>query len=103
MKNQSVSYKIAQELRELGFAEPCLCYYWRTKDTFHYDYRSVIGKNHNQLPTRISAPLWQQAIKFLNGIGYIKHINVYIKSDFIDEKVLELEILEAIELIKKSS
>ena len=52
----------------------------------------------------IPAPLWQKVIPFLNErlllIGYEKHSNVYLRTDFSDLDRLESDILIAIDKIK---
>lgn len=99
MKNQFVSYEIAKALKELGFNEECLGYYYFSVPMELYvasTYKIVSPINLDI----IWAPLWQQAILWLNKVGSEKHINIYISSDFTDLTKLELEILKAIEIIK---
>jgi hypothetical protein len=56
-----VPYEQALALKELGFDEPCIKYYW-TDGMFTKTYESPF--NHNKRDNLISAPLYQQAFSF---------------------------------------
>ena len=57
MKQEFVPYKIALELEQLGFDEPCLSYY--EGESFSYHLASIKGDDYI-----IPAPLFQQAFRW---------------------------------------
>ena len=61
MNKEFVPYEQALELKELGFDEPCIKYYW-TDRMFTKIYESLF--NHNKRDNLISAPLYQQAFRW---------------------------------------
>lgn len=63
-KAMFVDWKLALRLKAIGFTEPCFAYYWTMKDTFHY---TVRYENHNRIGLKVSAPLWQQVIDWLDS------------------------------------
>ena len=66
MKDQFVTYEIANRLKELGFNEECLAIYasfYSTKSVdLYFDYLDEFWNYDIVLP----APLWQQAIDWIN-------------------------------------
>lgn len=52
----------SKKLKALGFIEPCIAYYWIDKPTFHY---TIKYDNYNYLPIRVSAPLFDQVLRWL--------------------------------------
>ncbi len=60
MESEFVIYSHALFLKELGFNEPCFGYYDNGVFIFWYD-----SKQENELLLNCTAPLKQQAIKFL--------------------------------------
>lgn len=68
MKNLFVPYKIALQLKEKGFNEECIGYWWdknwmrdtqkEVKEVHHLS----LPTNHNKLPSRVSSILYQQVI-----------------------------------------
>ena len=66
MKEQFVTYEIALKLKDLGFDEPCIAYYFnRYGDVelfseFVIDHSKRVFYTHSEYET--IAPLWQQAI-----------------------------------------
>jgi hypothetical protein len=61
MKEQFAPYEIALKLKELGFNEECLAWYYYDEEdnTAQLCYQREVYVNY------INAPLWQQAIDFL--------------------------------------
>ena len=57
-----VPYEPSLALKELGFDELCIKYYW-TDGMFTKTYESPL--NHNKRDNLISAPLYQQAFRWL--------------------------------------
>jgi hypothetical protein len=120
MKNQFVTYEIAKELKELGFNEPCFA---------HFNIETEYGKENpvttywhkydNRNLAQLTAPLWQQAINFLEkefkvfiGLERIatpKEPKIYWLKMFTEKgyregaagNSLEQAILKAIEILKK--
>lgn len=86
MKKLFTTYQIASKLKELGFDEPCLMYYYKDNENkLHSNvststlYGAIISEEENIVMERqIKAPLWQQAIHWL--LNYIQNNkNLYIK------------------------
>jgi hypothetical protein len=61
MNNEFIPFEQALALKELGFDEPCIKYYW-TDGMFTKTYESPF--NHNKRDNSISAPLYQQAFRW---------------------------------------
>jgi hypothetical protein len=61
MEKEFIRYEQALALKELGFDEPCIKYYW-TDGMFTKTYESPF--NHNKRDNSISAPLYQQAFRW---------------------------------------
>lgn len=57
MKQEFVPYRLALELKQLGFDEPCLSYY--EGESFSYHLASIKGDDYI-----IPAPLFQQAFRW---------------------------------------
>jgi hypothetical protein len=74
IENVFVPYKQALALKELGFDEPCIKYYW-TDGMFTKTYESPF--NHNKRDNSISAPLYQQAFSFFREKYNIHGIILY--------------------------
>ena len=72
MDKEFVTYEQALALKELGFDEPCIKYYW-TDGMFVKGYEDPF--NYNKRDNVISAPLYQQAFRWFrekyNIQGYI--------------------------------
>lgn len=71
MKNLFLPYELSKTLKRKGFNEPCIAYKWDDTyihsqgivanfENFHWTIRDL--HNHNESPTRISIPLYQQVI-----------------------------------------
>ncbi len=61
MEKEFVTYELALKMKQLGFDEPCIKYYW-TDGMFTKTYESPF--NHNKRDNLISAPLYQQAFRW---------------------------------------
>ena len=61
MTNEFIPYEEALALKELGFDEPCIKYYW-TDGMFAKGYEDPF--NYNKRDNVISAPLYQQAFRW---------------------------------------
>ncbi len=61
MEKEFIPYEQALALKELGFDESCIKYYW-TDGMFTKTYESPF--NHNKRDNSISAPLYQQAFRW---------------------------------------
>ena len=85
MKKLFTTYQIASKLKELGFDEPCLMYYYNDDENkLHSNvststlYGAMISEEGFNKDRQIKAPLWQQAIHWL--LNYIQNNkNLYIK------------------------
>lgn len=60
MQEQFVTYEIALKLKELGFDEECLGFWWTYSDKYEPEF--YISKTEKQKEKGLLAPLWQQAI-----------------------------------------
>jgi hypothetical protein len=61
MNKEFITYNQALALKELGFDEPCIKYYW-TDGMFVKGYEEPF--NYNKRDNVISAPLYQQAFRW---------------------------------------
>ena len=78
MKKLFVTYQIASKLKELGFDEPCLMYYYKDDENkLHSNVSTstlrgaMISEEDFNEERQILAPLWQQAIHWL--LNYIQN------------------------------
>ena len=66
MEKEFIPHKLALELKELGFDEPCFCYYKNgqlsgiLEEVINSEMRNV----NNEIDDYISAPLYQQAFRW---------------------------------------
>jgi hypothetical protein len=61
MNREFIPYEQALALKELGFDEPCIKYFW-TDGMFAKNYENPF--NHNKRNNTISAPLYQQVFRW---------------------------------------
>ena len=66
MKKQFVSYEIALALKELGFDEECIGFYYN-ENNFEIAVPDVVKVMCNKF-NYIKAPLWQQVIEWLREV-----------------------------------
>lgn len=108
IQNQFASNEIAVRLRFLGFNEPCFGFFTgnneeiqlSTKVLFTNEILGILHESKNgEGRFQITAPLWQQAITFINDLlcenGKSKRIC------FSDNIQAERDILKELELIEK--
>jgi hypothetical protein len=103
MSNEFVSYEIALKLKELGFDEPCLTYYYELTSNLRthlaIDIRNAWTYSGNKKLGFTLAPLYQQVFRwFRNKYGIDFNINtIYSRynentskkySGFIDNKTV---------------
>ena len=110
MEKQFVTYEIALKLKELEFDEECLASYHNTK-IIGYEKESwlVLNEDSDQFleSTFIcKAPLWQQAISFLNDKLYTEHDKAAYSPEWLyydgrSIKIIEQDILKVLELCQK--
>ena len=62
MKEQFVTYEIALALKELGFDEKCIAFYYIFDDEEKFLISTISNTNSSWDNGYISAPLWQQVI-----------------------------------------
>jgi hypothetical protein len=71
MEKEFVSYEIALKLKELGFDEPCLTYYYELTSNLRTHIGVDIGNawtySENKKLGFTLAPLYQQAFRFFRG------------------------------------
>lgn len=84
MKKQFIPYEQALELKELGFDEICLGYYFNG-NTFSTSMNNTMFTKNSIVSNRpdnvITAPLWQQAFDFFrekHNLHYIIYKNINI-------------------------
>lgn len=121
MKKEFCTYEIAKKLKDLGFNEPCFGNYGNENawmcDMGVGSFHRVDHTNSKDCGYAISAPLWQQAIDWLEKKYdiYIELSRTYVRGYYTYEyfinihnslysldssyKARELSILKAIELI----
>ena len=95
MKEQFVTYEIALKLKDLGFDEPCIAYYFnRYGDVelfseFVIDHSKRVFYTHSEYET--IAPLWQQAIDW-----FLKKKHLYIDITFKEVKGPKIEGINSV-------
>lgn len=106
MKEQFIPYDLAIKLKELGFDEICLGYYFKGDRFSTSMNNTMITKNSlvsNRPDNIVTAPLWQQAFDFFRkkyklsshcDLKSVNHLgeNYYYKiinfADFIDDSTI---------------
>jgi hypothetical protein len=86
MQDQFIPYEQALALKELGFDEPCFGYYKLTEGHKPYLVNTELRRSPNNYS--ISAPLWQQAARYLY-INSNKQINFQIDGKDSYEELCE--------------
>jgi hypothetical protein len=82
MEKEFVPYEQALALKELGFDEPCMRYYW-TDGMFSKTYNEPF--NFSKRHCEVSAPLYQQAFRwFREKYGLFGEINLTTKQEDVD-------------------
>ena len=89
MDSLFVSYNISEKLKNAGFDYPCFAYYWDrdfsknyiNKERLHY---TIQYKNHNDIPSRVSAPLYDQVRNWFRK----KH-NLYLEVNSFTEEHMD--------------
>ena len=71
MQKEFVTYELSNDLKELGFNEPCLAIY--SGESFRLNSVIPIRKNSElnffeDIKTQVAAPLWQQAIDWFREV-----------------------------------
>jgi len=131
MKNEFIPYEIALALKELGFNESCLGFYYKLNDDFLLEIpvisykenkNSIIDETFDNKSECITAPLYQQAFRWFRekykmfpytytGNGNLFHYCMFIKERdnqyhsnklYLSNEEAELECLKKlIEIVKK--
>ena len=84
MKEQYVPYPIAIEMKALGFDEECYAYYDKDGEAYEFEYYDM-DRTNSTLQSDYggdkdcTAPLWQQALEWLDSKGIFIDI-IYCKS-----------------------
>jgi len=84
MKEQYVPYPIAVEMKALGFDEECYAYYDKDGEAYEFEYYDI-DRTNSTLQSEYggdkdcTAPLWQQALEWLDSKGTFIDI-IYCKS-----------------------
>lgn len=80
MEKQFVPYELALKLKELGFNEECLAFFYKEEEDVLFENCSPY--NSNRTFNYISAPLWQQAFAWcLDKLKLIESYAIIIDSD----------------------
>ena len=116
IKNQFVSLEIAKKLKSLGFDEGCIAEYYGdlltfycNLETYHNGHNERLKLatykntflNHLEAKITYSAPLWTQAIEFINNL-LIERIKTADFIYFINPSQAKQQILKALELIENN-
>jgi hypothetical protein len=93
MEKEFIPYEQALALKELGFDEPCIRYYW-TDGMFSKTYNEPF--NYSKKENTISAPLYQQVFRwFREKYKLVAYIKYYAEWNFeifrIDDKIAEVQ------------
>ena len=111
MEKEFIPYEQALDLKQLGFDEPCIKYYW-TDGMFSKTYNEPF--NYSKKENTISAPLYQQVFRwFREKYGkesYVRKLHTYyyhindteaFAGNFNTHEEAELECLKKlIEIVK---
>lgn len=68
MKNEFVPYNIALAMKELGFDERCLGYYYNYKGDWRLEYED--SYDYGEYEAIIYAPLYQQAFRWFREVYF---------------------------------
>ena len=71
MNDLFVDYNIALELKEIGFDEPCLCYFIETKERIFstiYTEHDILPSNSDLILNWVSCPLKYQVFKWFREV-----------------------------------
>ena len=99
IEKEFVPYEEALALKELGFDEPCLFYYYGSNDLqslIQIDMPRLVNHNESILGTCYSAPTYSQAFRWIREkYNFLHHINwVYKKTEgiqwFFDIKGIDM-------------
>lgn len=84
MKNEFVPYELSKVLKELGFEEDAIFFWfpnWDDKENFHLEYgKTYSGRDFHNIETNVKngnfqlairAPLWQQAFRWFKDKHHI--------------------------------
>lgn len=76
LKDIFVPYKIAVQLKEIGFDEPCIAYFNSTSIMPDYPYMYVKDYNKNSTENKnfTTAPTWEQVFKWFREKNYQSNI-----------------------------
>jgi len=77
MEKEFVPYKLALELKQLGFGEPCFAVYYSKDESFSWHHHIDHTNDEPVLDSgeyNISAPLYQQAFRWFREKYGIKHM-----------------------------
>ena len=93
MESLFCPYDLALELKELGFNEECIMFYRGIENELVYSFEYKRFKNSQYVDkTSVSAPLWQQAFKWLyQELGIEKGI---IPLDIESQQLLLKELID---------
>jgi hypothetical protein len=76
MEKEFIPYKLALELKELGYDEPCLMYWYEASNGY-----VLVNKKDQTFQPYTNAPLYQQAFRwFREKYGY----NCFVTSSILD-------------------
>ena len=75
MKNEFVPYDIALAMKELGFDERCLGYYYNYKGDWRLEYEDA--SDYGEYDEIVNAPLYQQAFRWFREKYDLKGYPVY--------------------------
>jgi hypothetical protein len=79
MDKEFISYAQSKSLKELGFNEPCLGYYWNNKDFEEPEF--VLTHCENVMDGNVKRPLYQQVFRWFNDV-YLYDVTFGIKKEF---------------------
>lgn len=74
MIKEFIPKELAKELKELGFSEPCLAWWFEEGNVSVPTEGRSFWSDWNVNPKRISAPLWQQAFDWLREKHKFMHV-----------------------------
>lgn len=108
MNKEFIPYEQALELKELGFNEECMAYYFIYQDVLHFDIMNneTVNNEVDAVKTYCIAPLYQQAFRWLRN-QYMTKRSINERGDYIEGNFFMLPLIfpngYEIKLLKQST
>jgi hypothetical protein len=94
MNKEFIPYEQALELKELGFNEECMAYYFIYQDVLHFDIMNneTVNNEVDAVKPYCIAPLYQQAFRWLRN-QYMTKRYINERGDYIEGNFFNLPLI----------